>query len=130
MRFQPPGPGLLPSGIGRPAELVVPLSNRRRDPSATSANAGAALESTVKPRCVVYHATAALTSLTMYRTLTVVAGMLASHGSDSEDGVDVTAGLSRRSIQVTANLRRYAGALLAELRPDLLYANFDWRECG
>src|SRR5205814_4656941 len=83
MRFQPPGPGLLPSGIGRPAELFGPLSNRRSDPSATSANAGAALERTVKPRCVVYHATAAATSLTIYRTFTVVAGMLASHGSDS-----------------------------------------------
>src|SRR6266446_5330746 len=83
MRFQPPGPGLLPSGIGRPAELVGPLSNRRSDPSLTSANAGAALERTVKPRCVVYHVTAAATSLTIYRTFTVVAGMLASHGSES-----------------------------------------------
>src|SRR6266567_3712444 len=97
MRFQPPGPGLLPSGIGRPAELVVPLSNRRSDPRVTSANAGAALERRVKPRCVVYHATAASTSLTIYRTLPVVAGMLASQGSVSQDDADVTAGLSRRS---------------------------------
>jgi hypothetical protein len=42
MRFQPPGPGRSPSGIGRPAELLGPLSNRRSDPSVTSANAGAA----------------------------------------------------------------------------------------
>src|SRR5215213_4699492 len=83
MRFQPPGPGLPPSGIGRPAELAGPLSNRRSDPSLTSANAGAALVRSVKPRCVVYHATAAATSLTMYQTFTVVSGMPASHDSDS-----------------------------------------------
>ena len=40
MRFQPPGPGLAPSGIGRPAELVGPLSRSRRLPRVTSANAG------------------------------------------------------------------------------------------
>src|SRR5438132_1254629 len=53
MRFQPPGPGLMPSGIGRPAELAAPLRRSRRSPRATSAKAGAALESSVNPRCVV-----------------------------------------------------------------------------
>ena len=43
MRFQPPGPGLAPSGIGRPAELFGPESSSRRLPRLTSANAGAAL---------------------------------------------------------------------------------------
>ena len=43
MRFQPPGPGLAPSGIGRPAELAGPASSSRRLPRLTSANAGAAL---------------------------------------------------------------------------------------
>ena len=32
MRFHPPGSGVRPSGIGRPAELFGPLSNRRRLP--------------------------------------------------------------------------------------------------
>ena len=32
MRFQPPGPGWTPSGIGRPAELVGPASSSRRFP--------------------------------------------------------------------------------------------------
>ena len=64
------------AGIGLPAELFSPLSNNRRDPRATSANAGAYFESTVKPRCVVYHVTAASTSSTMYRTQTVSAGMI------------------------------------------------------
>jgi nicotinic acid phosphoribosyltransferase len=41
IRFQPPGPGCSPSGIGRPAELVGPLSKSRREPRVTSANAGA-----------------------------------------------------------------------------------------
>ncbi len=50
MRFQPPGPGLRPSGIGRPAELAGPASSSRRLPRVTSANAGAALNRTVKPR--------------------------------------------------------------------------------
>jgi hypothetical protein len=27
MRFQPPGPGLVPSGMGRPAELAGPLAS-------------------------------------------------------------------------------------------------------
>src|SRR3954470_22484979 len=71
MRFQPPGPGRSPSAIGRPAELVGPLSRSRSAPRATSANAGAWLESNEKPRCWVYHRTAASTSLTMYRTLTI-----------------------------------------------------------
>src|SRR5262245_37212820 len=78
MRFQPPGPGRAPSGIARPAELVGPLSNSRNEPSATSAKAGAAFERRLKPRCFVYQATAASTSLTMYRTLTVDAAMFAS----------------------------------------------------
>ena len=53
MRFQPPGWGVRPSGIGRPAELAGPLSNRRRWPRTTSANAGAALERSSKPKWVV-----------------------------------------------------------------------------
>ena len=40
MRFQPPGPGLAPSVIARPAELVGPLNSSRRLPRLTSANAG------------------------------------------------------------------------------------------
>src|SRR5262245_44774071 len=75
MRFQPPGFGRSPFGMGLPAELVAPLRSSRNDPRATSAKAGACLESRVKPRCVVYHATAASTSSTMYLTLTVSAGM-------------------------------------------------------
>src|ERR1051325_6381779 len=75
MRFQPPALGRSPSALGGPAELVAPLSRRRSEPRATSAKAGACLDRTVKPRCVVYHATAASTSSTMYRTLTVSAGM-------------------------------------------------------
>jgi hypothetical protein len=51
--FQPSGPGLAPSCIGRPAELAGPLSSSRRLPRVTSANAGAALPRSVKPRCVV-----------------------------------------------------------------------------
>ena len=51
MRFQPPGPGLAPSGMGRPAELAGPLSSSRRLPRVTSAKAGAALVRTSKPRC-------------------------------------------------------------------------------
>ncbi len=43
IRFQPPRPGLVPSGIGRPAEVVRPASSSRRLPRFTSANAGAAL---------------------------------------------------------------------------------------
>jgi hypothetical protein len=43
MRFQPPGSGLRPSGIGRPAELFGPASSRRSLPRITSANAGEAL---------------------------------------------------------------------------------------
>src|SRR5262249_5751602 len=50
MRFQPPGPGLTPSGMGRPAELVGPLSNSRKLPRVTLANAGAELVSTSKSR--------------------------------------------------------------------------------
>ena len=45
MRFQPPGPGVAPSGIGRPAELFGPARSSRRLPRLTSANAGAALVS-------------------------------------------------------------------------------------
>ena len=52
MRFQPPGSGVRPSGIGRPAELVGPLSSSRRWPRTTSANAGAALVRSSKPRWV------------------------------------------------------------------------------
>jgi hypothetical protein len=47
------GPGLAPSGIGRPAELVGPLSSSRRLPRRTSANAGAKSDSTPNPRCFV-----------------------------------------------------------------------------
>jgi hypothetical protein len=53
MRFQPPGRGVRPSGIDRPAELFGPLSSSRRLPRTTSANAGAALERSVKPKWVV-----------------------------------------------------------------------------
>src|SRR5215469_8818955 len=53
MRFQPPGPGLRPSGIGLPAELPGPASSNRRLPEVTSANAGAKLVRTVKPRWLV-----------------------------------------------------------------------------
>jgi hypothetical protein len=53
MRFHPPGEGTVPSGIGRPAELVGPLSRSRSLPRITSANAGAALILTVNPRCFV-----------------------------------------------------------------------------
>ena len=53
MRFQPPGPGLAPSGMGRPAELAGPLSSSRRLPRVTSAKAGTALVSNSKPRCSV-----------------------------------------------------------------------------
>ena len=54
-----------PIGHCRPAELVGPATSKRSDPSATSANAGAALESSEKPRCFVYQSTAASTSSTM-----------------------------------------------------------------
>ena len=53
IRFQPPGPGVAPSGIGRPAELFGPASSSRRLPRLTSANAGAALVSGSKPSSVV-----------------------------------------------------------------------------
>src|SRR5262245_51914644 len=46
----PPGPGLAPSGMGRPAELVGPLSSSRRLPRVTLANAGPELVSTSKSR--------------------------------------------------------------------------------
>ena len=52
-KFHPPGSGVRPSGIGRPAELAGPLSSSLRLPRTTSANAGAALERTVKPKWVV-----------------------------------------------------------------------------
>ena len=42
--------GLRPSGIGRPAELVGPLSSSRRWPRTTSANAGAELVESAKPK--------------------------------------------------------------------------------
>jgi hypothetical protein len=50
MRFQPPGSGVRPSGIGRPAELLGPLSSSRSLPRTTSANAGAALERSSKSK--------------------------------------------------------------------------------
>ncbi len=53
IRFQPPGCGTRPSGIGRPAELAGPLSSRRSLPRTTSANAGAALIRRLKPKWVV-----------------------------------------------------------------------------
>jgi hypothetical protein len=52
IRFQPPGTGVRPSGIGRPAELAGPPSSRRRWPRVTSANAGTADDRTVNPKCV------------------------------------------------------------------------------
>jgi hypothetical protein len=52
-RFHPPATGWRPSGISRSAELVTPLSSNRRSPQVTSAKAGAALESSAKPRCSV-----------------------------------------------------------------------------
>jgi len=48
MRFQPPGFGRSPSGIGRPAELAGPLSRSLSDARWTSAKAGAWLESTCR----------------------------------------------------------------------------------
>jgi Co/Zn/Cd efflux system component len=66
------GTGWRPSGIALPAELVLPLSSSLRVPRETSANAGAALERAEKPRCLMYHATDASTSFTMYRTFTVI----------------------------------------------------------
>ena len=45
-----PGPGVRPSGIGRPAELAGPASSSRRLPRLTSANAGAAVNRSAKPR--------------------------------------------------------------------------------
>ena len=53
MRFHPPAAGTRPSGIARPAELVAPLRRSRSSPRLTSANAGAALEISVKPSLVV-----------------------------------------------------------------------------
>jgi hypothetical protein len=53
MRFQPPGLGIVPSGMGRLAELAGPLSSSRRLPRVTSVKAGAALLRTSKPRCPV-----------------------------------------------------------------------------
>src|SRR6266545_4812253 len=41
------------AGIGHPAELVGPLSRSRKSPRVTSANAGGAFESSLKPKCVV-----------------------------------------------------------------------------
>src|SRR5688572_9398280 len=84
MRFQPPGRGRSPSGIARPAELAGPLSNSRNDPRLTSANAGAALERSEKPRCFVYQSIAASTSSTMYRTLTVASDISASRCWDKQ----------------------------------------------
>ena len=49
IRFQPPGAGCAPSGIGRPAELFGPARSSRRFPRFTSANAGAALVRSSKP---------------------------------------------------------------------------------
>ena len=51
--FQPPGPGRAPSGMTRPAELAGPLNSSRRFPRLTSANAGSALDNSLKPRWVV-----------------------------------------------------------------------------
>ena len=48
MRFQPPGSGVRPSGIGRPAELIRPAQRQAQVPRTTSANAGAALERSVE----------------------------------------------------------------------------------
>ena len=53
MRFQPPGPGFVPSDMGRPAELAGPESRSRRLPRFTSANAGAALVKSSKPSSFV-----------------------------------------------------------------------------
>jgi hypothetical protein len=53
MRFQPPGSGVRPSGIGLPAELVGPESSSRSAPRWTSAKAGAMFEIRLKPRWFV-----------------------------------------------------------------------------
>jgi hypothetical protein len=50
MRFQPPGAGMRPSDIGRPAELLGPLSKSRRLARTTSANAGPGLVRSVKSK--------------------------------------------------------------------------------
>jgi hypothetical protein len=49
MRFHPPGAGVGPSGIGRPAEIFGPLRSSRSAPRRASANAGATLEITSNP---------------------------------------------------------------------------------
>jgi hypothetical protein len=49
MRFHPPGVGVVPSGSGRPAELVGPLSNNRSRPRTTSARAASGSASPVRP---------------------------------------------------------------------------------
>ena len=49
IRFQPPGPGVAPSAIGRPAEDFGPESSSRRFPRLTSANAGGALVNAILP---------------------------------------------------------------------------------
>jgi hypothetical protein len=54
----------------------------RTDPNETSANASAALER-LKPGCLVYQATAASTSSTIYRTFTVAIDMVASTAMNS-----------------------------------------------
>ena len=48
-RFQPPGSGRVPSGIGRAAELCGPLSQRTRSPRSTIANAGPICVASRKP---------------------------------------------------------------------------------
>ena len=47
----------LPEYTAAPAELFSPLSSKRSEPRSTSANAGAAFESRLKPRCLVYQST-------------------------------------------------------------------------
>ena len=53
-RFQPPASGWRPSGIGRPAELILPLSNSRRGPRSTAAKAGETAGVRLKPKFSTY----------------------------------------------------------------------------
>src|SRR5262249_13235610 len=67
----PPARAGLPAvGMGRPAELVGPLSSSRRLPRLTSAT-GSPVVRRADPSWVVEKFTAAATSSTMYRTWTV-----------------------------------------------------------
>src|SRR4051812_33042073 len=88
MRFHPPGAGVRPSGIARPAELLGPLSSRRRLPRTPSAKAGAALNRSVNPKGPGQKAIAFSTSSTMYRTLTNSSGTFGHLLGGCVDGLD------------------------------------------